>query len=160
MDQCIRWFQSYRCEWIFVTVIENQLSDYEKISCGVPQVSILGLLLFLIYVNDMPQVVKPKPIFPSWWLMFYVPIYRCQRNWKKTKHGCNWPVDNKLSIRFGEDKTKLNPFLNKPKIKRRLNIKYKELKIKQHSQVTCPGDFFKWNLVWGSYGKIKIIMGN
>ena len=75
--------------------------------------------------------------------MFYVPIYRCQRNWKKTKHGCNWPVDNKLSIRLGEDKTKLIPFLNKPKIKRRLNIKYKELKIKQHSQVTCPGDFFK-----------------
>ena len=76
--------------------------------------------------------------------MFYVPIYRCQRNWKKTKHGCNWSVGNKLSLRFGEDKTKPIPFVNKPKIKsaRKLNIKYKELKIKQHSQVTCPGGFF------------------
>ena len=57
-DKCIRWFWSYLCERIFFTEIDNQLSDYGKVSCGVPKGSILGPLLFLVYVNDIPQAVK------------------------------------------------------------------------------------------------------
>ena len=52
-DKCIRWFWSYLYDRIFFIEIENQLSDFGKVSCGVLQGSILGPLLFLIYVNDM-----------------------------------------------------------------------------------------------------------
>ena len=53
----------------------------------------------------------------------------------------DWFVDNKLSIHFGEDKTKSILFACKRKIKsaRKLNVKYKNIKIKQHSQVTYLG---------------------
>ena len=61
--QCIRWFQSYLRERIFFIEIENQLSDYGKVSCDVPQGSVLGPLLFLIYVNNMPQTVKSNIFF-------------------------------------------------------------------------------------------------
>ena len=51
---------------------------------------------------------------------------------------CDWFVDNKLSIHFGEDKTKSILFapLNKYKKLRKLNILYGSLKIKQYSEVT------------------------
>ena len=56
-ESTITWFKSYLSESIFLVNIENKLSDFGEISSGVPQRSILGPLLFLIYVNDMPQVV-------------------------------------------------------------------------------------------------------
>ena len=37
--------------------MENANSDKASIKFGVPQDSILGLLIFLIYFNDMPQAV-------------------------------------------------------------------------------------------------------
>ena len=50
---------------------------------------------------------------------------------------CNWFVDNKLSIYFGEDKAKSVLFASKRRTKniRQLNIKYKDINIKQHSEL-------------------------
>ena len=56
-ESTIKWFKSCLSQRIFLANIENKLSDFGKISCGVPQGSILGPLLFLIYVNDRPQAV-------------------------------------------------------------------------------------------------------
>ena len=49
--------KSFLSERILLVNIENKLSDFRKISCGVQHGSILGLLLFLIYVKDMKRVV-------------------------------------------------------------------------------------------------------
>ena len=56
-ESTIKWFKSYFSERIFLVNIENKLSDFEEISCGVQLGSILGPLLFLIYVNDMLQAI-------------------------------------------------------------------------------------------------------
>ena len=50
-EQIIQRFRSYLCDRLFLVETENKLFDFEKISCGVPQGSILEPLLFLIYVK-------------------------------------------------------------------------------------------------------------
>ena len=54
---------------------------------------------------------------------------------------CDWFVGNMLSIHFGDDKTKFILFASKFKIKkiRKLNIKYGNIQIKQHSKVKYLG---------------------
>ena len=48
-------FQSYLCNRKQYTEIEDTTSTILPIQVGVPQGSILGPILFIIYVNDLPQ---------------------------------------------------------------------------------------------------------
>ena len=50
MLELIKNFLSNRFQRV---VLNGQTSEWEKINAGVPQGSILGLLFFLIYINDL-----------------------------------------------------------------------------------------------------------
>ena len=54
----VNWFKSYLSNRSFLVNLESNFSQRAFVSCGVPQGSVLGPLLFLIYVNNVSQAVK------------------------------------------------------------------------------------------------------
>ena len=103
----------------------NKLSDFGKISCKVLQGSILGLLLFLIYVNDMPQAVKSTLLLhadDSCILFQHKDVKQIEKRLNEDFENLyDWFIDKKLSIHFGEDKTKSMRFACK---RRASNIRH------------------------------------
>ena len=79
---------------------------------------------------------------------------------------CDWFVDNKLSIHFGEDKTILFASKFKRKNLKKLHIKYGDIQIKQHSKVkylgclldeTMSGEAMALNVVNKINNKLKFL---
>ena len=144
-DDTVNWFHSYLTDQALLVSIENKYLNISKIFCGVPQGSIFGPLLFLIYVNDMKQAVSSD-------LLLYADesclVFQRKHATKIEKHLnndfsklCEWFLDNKLSIHFAEYKTKAILFGSKRKLRKvgELNITYQDIDIKQNSQVTYLG---------------------
>ena len=56
----IAWYTSYLTNRSFIVNVCKEFSSPCKLSCRVPEGSISGPLLFLLYVNDMPQAVNSE----------------------------------------------------------------------------------------------------
>ena len=99
-----------------------KLNHPGNLTCGVPQGFILGPLLFLLYVNDMPQQAVKCDLFlyaDDTCLTFQ------HENMKEIEDQLilnfsslfDWFIDDKLSIHLGKDKTKSILFGTKLNIK-------------------------------------------
>ena len=56
------WFRSHLSNRLQFTVANGAILSLAKITCGVPQESVLGPLLFLPYVNDIANSVPDQNI--------------------------------------------------------------------------------------------------
>ena len=43
---------------IIIIIVDGTYSEWNEMACGIPQGSVLGHLMFLIFVNDFPEVVS------------------------------------------------------------------------------------------------------
>jgi len=53
-----KWFHSYLNQRCHYTVIGEVNSPMSYVNCGIPQGSVIGPLLFLVYINDIKMLVQ------------------------------------------------------------------------------------------------------
>ena len=56
-ESCTKWISSYLSDRTQITKFDNMESDKEKVLSGVPQGSILGPILFIIFTSDLSKEV-------------------------------------------------------------------------------------------------------
>lgn len=108
----LKWFNSYLTNRSQVTTLNGITSNSAPIRTGVPQGSILGPLLFIIYVNNLPYAPKySKILMYAHDTVLYMPISRNLPTDTLNKYQtdliqiANWCFYNKLSI--NEKKTQI-----------------------------------------------------
>ena len=103
-----QWLQHYLENRTQYVLYEGYQSVHKTIRCGVPQGSILGPLLFLIYINDLPQIADKTDfiLFADDSNVFFtdksIDVLQQKVN-KELEVISNWFKANKLSLNL--DKT-------------------------------------------------------
>ena len=131
----IAWFKSYLSERKFKININTSYSSPSNLICGVPQGSILGPLLFLLYINDLPQAIVSDSLLyaDDTCIVFqHKNVTEIEKQLLRDFSSlCDWFVDNKLSVHFDQDKTKSILFGTKHNLRnaKALNIVYNGMEI-------------------------------
>ena len=122
----LNWLKNYLENRKQITIANNVLSDTGNIVCGVPQGSILGPLLFLIYINDLNTCLTSTSDF----LYADDTVLLCSGNdldnifanmQKDLNNISGWCNSNKLTI--NSKKTKYTVFGSRNMLKKTKNIK-------------------------------------
>ena len=146
------WFKSYLTNRKQYVSLNGESSELKQIACGVPQGSCLGPLLFLLYINDLPNISEV--------LHFYLfaddtNIYYEADNMEKLETVINkelrklgtWLIVNRLSLNI--DKTNFLIFhpYNKP-LKQRITLKIHKKAISESDYIKYLGIMVDSTLTW------------
>ena len=152
------WFSSYLSKRSQSTQIGSTVSNKEEIVCGVPQGSVLGPLLFLIYVND---IYRCSQIFDFYLFADDTNLLYSNKDLKDLETVVNdelikvgdWLDANKLSLNTSKSNFVIfHPYQHKPDCTIQLEIYNNDLKesvpLEQKTFVKYLGILIDNNLSW------------
>ena len=149
------WFSSYLSNRRQFVSLSGINSDYQTITCGVPQGSVLGPLLFLLYINDMPKCsnILEFHLFADDTNLFLnnpnILNLETDLNIELEKVS-QWLYANKLSLNI--DKTNFVVFHSpQRRIMHNMNLRISNTSIKSDTRVKYLGLILDSNLNWKAY---------
>jgi hypothetical protein len=151
----LEWLKSYLCNRSQFVVYNGYQSSVKIIDTGVPQGSILGPLLFLIYINDLINVCKYSTplLFADDTNLFFaetnINVLTANIN-EELQRVSTWLKVNKLSLNV--NKTQYMYFTSKRKYQTELiNIAIDSVKINETKQSKFLGVVIDNKLTWKAH---------
>ena len=122
----LAWCKNYLFNRNQRTLANGYVSDRRQVTCGVPQGSVFGPLLFLVYINDLVLALDNcgVKLYADDTVLYQSGINVQDASIKLQKSldlFCVWSEANKLSINV--NKTKLMVFGSRSKVKKAKNVK-------------------------------------
>lgn len=140
----LEWFRSYLCDRKQRIKLAGYTSDYADILFGVPQGSVLGPTLFLVYINDLCQL----NLIQARLFVFAddTAIIFQGDNWNRVievaqeglRRVTAWLDKNLLSLNISKTKAILFRISNKSAPKIKYSIKLHNCKPEEESSCSCP----------------------
>ena len=146
------WFKYYLTNRKQYVSLNGESSKLKQIACGVPRGSCLGPLLFLLYINDLPNIPEV--------LHFYLfaddtNIYYEADNMEKLETVVNkelrklgtWLIGNRLSLNIDKTNFLIFHLYNKP-LKQRITLKIHKKAISESDYMNYLGIMVDSTLTW------------
>ena len=156
----LSWFKPYLDNRTQQVVINNSSSNSGHVMCGVPQGSILGPLLFLLFINDLPLSLKDLPISVDLYAddatLYSTALDKIslETNIQKALDSVHtWCLENGLLINI--DKTKLMLIASRQKrnylTDTDLKLTYNNLELKISTNEKILGVHVDQNFAWNNH---------
>ena len=152
----ITFFRSYLTNRTQYTYINGEKSDISRITCGVPQGSVLGPLFFVLYINDLyrsvDNVITRLFADDTSLVMYDNDLNRLINHVSLTFQKLSrWCIENKLTISMEKTNFVLFHTPNKPLVRNVREIATKNMVINRVDAVKYIGVTIDEKLTWNAH---------